>query len=224
MTNTNNVVDELFAVGAHFGYSKSKRHPSTKNLILGSKDGLDIINLEKTVESIAKAKERLTEIFSKGEKIIFVGSKAIIKDLTSELAENENILYVDNRWIGGTISNFPEIKKRIFKLRKLMEESENGEFSKYKKKEALQKEKEIVKLKKYYFGLVKLVELPKAIVVIDGKDEDIAVKEASDKKIDVISISSTDTDITKFNYPILANDRSRGTVEYIIRELFDIKK
>gem|GEM_PF-4928126 len=101
-----------------------------------------------------------------------------------------------------------------------MDESEKGEFSKYTKKEGLKLEKEIIKLKKYYFGLIGLTEAPKAIVVVDGKDEDIAVKEALGKGIEVISISSTDTNISEFTYPIVANDRSRGTVEYIVNELF----
>ena len=221
--NNNNVVSALFAQGAHFGYSKSKRHPSTKDLIFGSKDGLDIIDLEKTADAIEKAKARLQDIFSKGQKVILVASKPIIKDLAPVLAQKENVLYVNNRWIGGTITNFQEIKKRIFKLRRLMEESDKGEFAKYTKKEALQKEKEIIKLKKYYFGLLEMKELPKAIVVVDGKDENIAVDEARQKGVEVIAISSTDTDISIFDYPILANDRSRATVELIIKELFEIK-
>ncbi len=221
MQDKNKMVSELFALGAHFGYSKSKRHPSVKEFLFSSKNEMDIINLEKTVEQILKAKNKLNEIFSKDGKIIFLGNKAIIKDLTPDLAKREEILYVSNRWIGGTITNFSEIKKRILRLQKLMDEKERGEFSKYVKKEILQKDKEIEKLKKYYFGLLNLKELPRAIVVIDGRDEEIAIKEARDKGIDTIVIGSTDNNISEFTYPILANDRSRKVVDYIIKQIFE---
>lgn len=102
-----------------------------------------------------------------------------------------------------------------------MDEKERGEFSKYVKKEILQKDKEIEKLKKYYFGLLNLKELPRAIVVIDGRDEEIAIKEARDKGIDTIVIGSTDNNISEFTYPILANDRSRKVVDYIIKQIFE---
>ena len=97
MQDKNKMVSELFALGAHFGYSKSKRHPSVKEFLFSSKNEMDIINLEKTVEQILKAKNKLNEIFSKDGKIIFLGNKAIIKDLTPDLAKREEILYVSNR-------------------------------------------------------------------------------------------------------------------------------
>ena len=151
-----------------------------------------------------------------------MGNKAEIKDLTPEIAKNEKISYVDNRWIGGTLTNFAEIRKRISKLKKMMEDSEKGEFGKFKKKEVLKLEKEIVKLKKYYFGLTELAKKPDAIIIVDTKDESIAAKEALVMNVDVISISNTDNDISEIKYPIIANDRSRGTIEYIAKELFSI--
>lgn len=216
------MIEEMFAVGAHYGYSKTKRHPSTKNLIYGSKNNQDIIDLEKTELAINNAKDKLTEIFAKGGRIIFVGNKAEIKDLTPELAKCEKISYVNNRWIGGTLTNFVEIRKRISKLKKMMEDSEKGEFGKFKKKEILKLEKEILKLKKYYFGLTELMKKPDAIVIVDSKDESIAAKEALDMGIDVISIVNTDTNISNIQYPILANDRSRGAIKYIVEELFSV--
>ncbi len=219
----NNVIEEMFALGAHYGYSKSKRHPSVVEYIYGTKEGQDIIDLEKTFNSLEKAKERLNEILSKGGKVIFIGNKAEIKDLTPELAKNDNISYVNNRWIGGILTNFSEIKKRILKLKKMMEDLESGEFSKYTKKERMQKEKEIEKLKKYYSGLLDLSKKPEAIVVIDAKDEAIAIEEASKMDIDVIALVNTDNDLRKVNYPIVANDRSREVIKYIIEKLFNLK-
>ncbi len=220
----NKLVDELFARGAHFGYSKTKRHPSVKNWIFGSKDNMDIIDLEKTFDAIEAAKAKLTELTSKGGKIILVGNKSEIKDLVPELAKSDKIFYVNNRWIGGTLTNFGEIQKRIKKLALLIKDSESGAFAKFTKKEALKKEKEILKLKKYYQGLLNMFDKPKAIIVVDAKDEAIAVEEAKKIGIPVISISNTDNDISMIEFPILANDRSRSTIEFILKELLTAVK
>ena len=219
--NNNKTVEEMFALGAHLGYSKSKRHPSVKDYIYGNKDGTDIIDLEKTAEAVEKARNFLKEIFSNGEKVLFVGNKSEIKDLTSELASSENVLYVNNRWIGGTLTNFLEIKKRIKKLTELMDDAEKGEFEKYTKKERLDLNRSIEKLKKYYYGLLKMEKLPKALVLVDAKDESIAVKEALDSEIPTVAICNTDNDISKITYPIVANDRSRQSIEYIIKKLLN---
>ena len=221
---TKNIIDELFSKGAHFGYSKTRRQPSAKKFIFGTKEGLDIIDLEQTVDAIEVAKTKLQDITSKGGKIIFVGNKFEIKDLTPELAKSGSIFYVNNRWIGGTLTNFREIQKRIKKLALLVKDAETGEFAKFTKKEALKKEKEIIKLKKYYQGLLNMFEKPKAIVVIDAAAESIAVEEAKKIGIPVISISNTDNDVSEIEFPIMANDRSRSTIKFIIEELFSVIK
>ena len=219
---TKNIIDELFSKGAHFGYSKTRRHPSAKKAIFGTKEGLDIIDLEKTADSIEEAKVKLKDITSKGGKIIFVGNKAEIRDLTPALAKSDKVFYVNNRWIGGTLTNFNEIQKRIKKLSLLIKDAEAGEFAKFTKKEALKKEKEIIKLKKFYEGLLGMFDKPKAIVVVDAEEEAIAVEEAIKIGIPVISISNTDNNIEKIDFPILANDRSRSTIEFILKELFSV--
>jgi len=221
---TKNIIDELFTKGAHFGYSKTKRHPTAKDFIFGSKEGLDIIDLEKTEVALENAKSKLAEITSKGGKIILVGNKSEVKDLIPELAKSDKIFYVNNRWIGGTLTNFREIQKRIKKLALLMKDAETGEFAKFTKKEALKKEKEILKLKKYYEGLLNMFDKPKAIVVVDGKEEAIAVEEAIKIGVPVISIANTDNDISRVEFPILANDRSRSAIELILKELLSVVK
>ena len=219
MKDNNKIVEEMFAVGAHFGYSKSKRHPSTKDYIFTNKNGLDIINLEKTAKSMEEAREKLAEYKKAGKKIILVATKNEIKDLVPELASGENIFYVDSRWIGGTLTNFSEIRKRVFKLIKLTEEKESGELSKYTKKEQLGIDKEIIKLKKYYGGLVGIKEKPAALVVVDAIEENIAVQEAKNTNIDVVAICNTDNNITNIDLPIVANDRSRGAIQYILQTI-----
>jgi len=218
---SNKLVDELFAVGAHYGYSKSKRHPSIKNNIYTNKDGIDIIDLEKTAEAVEKVKKKIVNIIRKGGKVILVGNKAEIRDYIPEVTkDNRSVFYVNNRWIGGTLTNFEEIQKRIKKLALLIKDAETGAFSKYTKKEILKKEKEIEKLKKYYEGLLNLYDKPKLLIVVDSDEEKIAVQEANKNNIPVVSISNTDNDITDIKFPIVANDRSRQTIKKILDEIF----
>jgi len=221
MTVKNNkLVDELFAVGAHFGYSKSKRDPSVKNYIYTNKDGVDVIDLEKTAEAILEAREKVNSIIKKGGKILIVGNKAEIKDIVPGLARNQrSIFYVNNRWIGGTLTNFDEIQKRVKKLALLIKDSETGAFNKYTKREALGFQKEIEKMRKYYEGLLDLYEKPSLLIVVDAKDEEIAIAEAKKTNIPVIAITNTDTNIKEIELPIVANDRSRQTIEKILKEI-----
>lgn len=221
MTTSDAQIKEMFAAGAHFGYSKSSRHASVQDFVFGTKDGVQVVDLEKTAQQLAAAEEKIKTVAAGGGKIIFVGSKneshAVIKDVAAKLA----MPYVTTRWIGGTLTNFSEIKKRITKLSKMMADREKGEYEKYNKKEQLDLDKQIEKLQKHYTGLLTLTELPKALVVIDSKAEAIAVKEANDMNIPVISLSNTDCDITTIDFPIVANDSSVGSITYFINKLAD---
>jgi len=218
--NSNNMIEELFATGAHFGYSKTKRHPSVVEYIFGQKDGVDIIDLEQTEQQIIEAKIKLAEISAKGKYVIVVGTKYEARETAEAVAKvSPNVFYVNNRWIGGTLTNFDEIKKRLFKLEKLRKEKEDGDFAKYTKKEQLKLDKEIEKLEKYYNGIVGMKKLPEAIIVVDSKHESIAVKEAIETGVKIISISNTDCDISNIDYPIMANDTSSDTIKYILNLL-----
>lgn len=220
MTENNNIIEELFATGAHFGYSKTKRHPSVLEYIFGQKDGVDIINLEETEAQIRDAKVKLAEFSAKGRYVIVVGNKYEAREIVEEASKvSPNVFFVNNRWIGGTLTNYSEIRKRLFKLEKLTKEREDGDFGKYTKKEQLQLDKEIKKLEKYYSGIVGMKRLPAAIIVVDSKDESIAVKEAKELGIKIISISNTDCDISDIDYPIIANDTSVDTIKYIVTSL-----
>ena len=118
------------------------------------------------------------------------------------------------------MTNFSEIKKRVLKLKRMILESERGDFAKYTKKEAMQKEKEIEKLKKYYFGLMDLDKLPEVLVVVDPVMEEIAVKEAKDKDIDIVAISNTNANLEGIEFPIVANSRNRDVIKMLVSELF----
>ena len=212
-------VEELFAAGAHFGYSKAKRHPSTKDFVYGSKNRVEVIDLEKTVEALELAKEFLKETASRGGKIVFVASKNEVRKVVEEAATSINMPYVANRWIGGTLTNFSEIRKRVNRLVKLRTGFEKGEFGAYTKKERLDMEKEMNKLSRYYEGVIEMKVMPKAIVLVDSDAEFNALKEANDLNVPVIAISNTDCDVSKVKHPIIANDTSKEAVEIILKDL-----
>ena len=219
MTNTDAKIAEMFAAGAHFGYSKSSRHPSIQDFIYGNKAGVQVIDLEKTAAQLESAQQAVKELSVNGGKIVFVGSKNEAQDIIKSAAKETGMPYVSTRWIGGTLTNYSEIKKRISKLAKMMADREKGEYDKYNKKEQLDLDKEIEKLQKHYTGLLTMTELPKALIVVDSKSENIAVKEAHDMGIPVIAIANTDCDISMVKYPIVANDASVKSISYFIEAL-----
>ena len=222
MTTTDAQIAEMFAAGAHFGYSKSSRHSSVQDFVFGTKDGIQVIDLEHTAKQLEAAQEKIKTVTVNGGKVIFVGSKNEAQTIVKETADSLGMPYVTTRWIGGTLTNFSEIKKRITKLSKMMADVEKGEYAKYNKKEQLDLDKQIIKLQKHYTGLLSLTELPKAVIVVDSKAESIAVKEASDMNIPVIAISNTDCDISLVSYPIVANDASLKSISYFIEKLASV--
>ena len=158
--NTGNI-DRMFAVGAHYGYSKSRRHPSVSSYIFGVKNRVEIINLEKTDDLLVNALEFVKKLGSENKKILFIGSKNEAKNIINEIAESINMPYVTNRWIGGTLTNFSEIKKRINRMEDLSSKSEKGELAdKYTKKEQVMFNREIERLKNNFYGIRSLTEAP----------------------------------------------------------------
>ncbi|MFA5934257.1 MAG: 30S ribosomal protein S2 [Candidatus Paceibacterota bacterium] len=213
------IIDEMFKAGAHFGYSKTKRHPSTGQYIFGTKNRNDIINLEKTVESLAKAEEYVKMLSSTGKVLLFIGIKPESKKALIEGAQSVDMPYVTERWIGGAFTNFIEIKKRIAIMEDLKDKREKGELDKYTKKERLLIDEKIAKLHRYFSGLVSMKKIPDAIFVIDAKKEIIAVTEAKKAGVPVIALCNTDTNIKIIDYPIIANDASSSSVTYFINAI-----
>lgn len=217
-------IEALFKKGAHFGQVKSRRHPSGAQYIYGVKDRVDIFDLEKTVVLLEEAKKYVANIASTGGQILFIGGKNEAKQAIAKYAGYINMPFVSGRWIGGTFTNFPEIKKRVNRLETLRLEREKGDFAKYTKKERLLLDREIANLERYFSGILPMKELPKAVFVVDVKKEHIAVTEAHMLKIPVISISSSDCDFKGINVPIPANDASIATIEYILSEIVSAYK
>ena len=220
----NSVVDALFAVGAHFGFIKSRRHPSAKPFIFGVKNKIEIFDLEKTSVSLKKALEFVEELGSKNAKILFVSGKNEAKASIVLTAESINMPYVAGRFIGGTLTNFSEIRKRVEKLESWVSQKEKGELVKYTKKERLLIDREIDKLREFFFGLSVMKNLPQAVFVIDSNKESIAVKEAQKMGIPVISLSGTDNNLNEVEFAIPGNDASRISIEFFLQKIAEVYK
>lgn len=212
-------IEDLAKAGVAYGYSKNRRHPSTKEFIHTTQNGVDILDLNKTKDQIKEAVAFLKAIKEQNKKILFIGEKPEIVQIVKEVALAMDEPYVVNRFIGGTITNFSQIKKRIEKLNKMINDKNNGSWSKFTKKEQLLLQREMEKLDKNFGGLSSTTNLPGAIVVIDSKHEEIPVKEAAIAHIPVVALSNTDCDVSTIEYPILSNDSSKSSVEMILNIL-----
>lgn len=219
-TETQNpLVDAMFEAGVQYGYSRRRRHPSTKELIFGVKNRVEIWNLEKTVNYLNKAKEFVSTMAKEGKPILFVGGKNEARSIVRGAAESLGLPYVAGRWIGGSLTNFPEIKTRISRYEKLLEDREKGELLKYTKRERMMFDKEIEKLERNFKGLVPMKAMPGALFIIDPKAEHIALSEAKRAGIKTIALLNTDCDLRSVNYPIPGNDTSVESIRFVVKEL-----
>ena len=213
------IIEAMFKAGAHFGYQKSRRNASVAAYIYGTKNKTEIIDLEKTVEMLETAKNFITELAKAGKQILFVGGKNEARNTVKIAAMSVDMPYVTGRWIGGTITNAIEIKKRVAKFEDLQKQKEKGELSKYTKKEKMLIEKEIENLDEMFSGIVGMKDLPKALFVIDPRKENIAVSEAKKAGIPVIALANTDCNIKEIDYPIVANDASVSSIALFVSEI-----
>jgi small subunit ribosomal protein S2 len=217
--NKEKTIESMFASGAHFGLGKSRRHPSLSTYIFGTKNGTDIFDLEKTQALLEKAKAFVASLAKENKTILFVGGKKEAFKTIRNAAELQAMPYVDSRWIGGTISNFPQIRKRIDRYEKLISDKEKGELAKYTKRERMLIDKEIASLEKMFLGIVPMKKIPDALFVIDPRKEKIAVKEALDYNIPVVALCGSDCDISDVTYPIIGNDTSKLSIQYFVDEI-----
>src|SRR3989344_4296233 len=212
--NTVSLVDKMFNAGAHYGYSRTRRHPSVSTYIFATRNKGDIINLETTGVVLAETEEFVKSLGSRNKTILFVGTKPEAKEIIKSVAESLNMPYVTNRWIGGTLSNFTEIKKRIVELENYRKDSIEGGLEKYTKKERVVMAKKMEKLSKYYSGLVMLKKAPDALFVIDSRAEHIAATEARKSGVSVIALTNSDSNIKNIEYPLVGNDASIPSIQF----------
>ena len=219
-TETKSLIERLFKAGAHFGFTRSRRHPTVTQFIFGSKQGTDIIDLEQTSKLIETAKGILHEAGKAGKVVLFVGTKEEVVKIVREFALKAEMPYVVNRWIGGMLTNFTEIKKRIVRLADLLAQGESGELErKYTKKERVILGREIEKLDFNFGGIRALERMPALMIVVDPRHDSIATSEARELNIPVIGIMSSDTNLKEVTHPIIANDALQTSVRMILDEL-----
>ena len=213
-------VDRMLDAGAHYGLSKSRRHPTNKKNIFGTKQRNDIFDLEKTEVFLEKAKEFARKLGADRKVLMFVGGKPESHRIIESTAVAIETPYCVGRWIGGTLTNFPEIKKRVALLKKLEADKESGALGKYTKFERLQIDRQIEKLRAMYGGLLGLGDkLPHALFVIDPRREAIAVEEARTKGLPVIALANTDCNLAHVDYPIPANDSAPKSIRFFVSEI-----
>jgi small subunit ribosomal protein S2 len=221
MTNTGDTLElkSLFDTGAHFAQVRSRRHPSMKPFLVGTKGRQEIIDLVKTIGQLEVAKAVMATFAAEGKTVLFVGGKVEIAALVKKAAEDVGAPYVAARWLGGTISNWSEIGKRVERLAELTDQASATMSKKHTKLELVKIEREKKRLQQRLDGITTLTKRPDALLVVDTKHEKHAVKEAGDAGIPVIAIMSSDCDLAEAAYPIVANDTSRETVRLILGEL-----
>ena len=207
---------DLLDAGCHFGHQAQRWNPKMAPFLYGVRDGVHIFDLAKTKEGLEKAAEFVKDTVAKGGKIIFVGTKRQAQAIVKEEAQKAKMPFITERWLGGIITNWDNIKKSIDKLQDLKTQKEAGELKKYTKKENILIDREIARLERFFGGLVDLKELPAAIFIIDVKKEQAALREADKKNIPVIAIVDSNSDPGMVDWVIPANDDAVGSIKLIV--------
>jgi len=216
-TTNNMVIEEMIQAGLGFGHQVSKLHPKMKPYVSKIKDGIELINLEITVQKLEEALNFVKDAKKEEKTFLFVSTNPSLRNIVKEAAEKTDSFYVVERWIGGLLTNFSEIKKRLKYFNELEAKVAQPDFAeKYVKKERLQISKNLERLKLKFGGVKKMEKIPDVIFIVDLEKDNLALKEAIDIKKTIIAITDTNVDPTKVNYMIPANDDALSSVEYIL--------
>ncbi len=210
------MVEKLFDVGAQYGYAPSRRHPSVSDFIFGSKGDTELFDLEQTAQCLQSALDFVRSLAAARKTILFVGGKAEAREALKRVAERLNQPYVASRWIGGTLTNFGEIKKRLARLQEITDMREKGGLAKFTKLERLLIDREAENLEHMFGGLKGMQRMPEALLVVDSRQESGAVAEAHQLNIPVIALINSDCDRSKITYPIPANDASLKVISFVL--------
>lgn len=212
-------IEEMILAGLEKGRLISKTHPAMLPYVAGVKTPFYIINLEKTKEKFQEALNFIELSAKEGKKILVVETRGPFRKLVENFAKECHLNYVNWRWVGGTLTNFSSIKKRVDYLQKLKEEKEKGIWDKYTKKERMLLEKELEKLSKKFSGLEGLENLPDILLVLNPEKDNLAVREAQKKGIKIVAVCDTNCDPTKIDFPIPASNNSFPALAYILEKI-----
>jgi len=212
---------ELLEAGVHFGHQTKRWNPKMQKYIFGERNGIYIIDLQKTLKKFREAYAYVRDLAAEGGTVLFVGTKKQAQETVFEEASRCGMFYVNHRWLGGTLTNFATIRKSIARLKKLDEMSETGEYERLPKKEVIGLERERGKLQSALVGIKNLDRLPSAVFIVDPKKEKIAVEEAQRLAIPIVAIVDTNCDPTGIDYPVPGNDDAIRAVRLITSRMAD---
>ncbi|WP_322495860.1 30S ribosomal protein S2 [Chloroflexus sp.] len=214
-------IRELLEAGAHFGHPTNRWCPKMKPYIFTARNGIHIIDLQKTVTGLSQAYQFISDLTARGEKILFVGTKKQAQEAIMEEAVRADQFYINRRWLGGTLTNFTTIKRRLRLLSDLEERRDRGEFSRLTKAEAAKLEEKIVRLNRVFAGLKGMERLPGAVFIVDPRKEELAVREAAKEGIPIVAMVDTNCDPDPIDYVIPCNDDAIRGIRLLTGKIAD---
>lgn len=214
-------IRELLEAGAHFGHPTNRWCPKMKPYIFTARNGIHIIDLQKTVTGLSQAYQFISDLTARGEKILFVGTKKQAQEAIMEEAVRAGQFYINRRWLGGTLTNFTTIKRRLKLLSDLEERRDRGEFSRLTKAEAAKLEEKIVRLNRVFAGLKGMERLPGAVFIVDPRKEELAVREAAKEGIPIVAMVDTNCDPDPIDYVIPCNDDAIRGIRLLTGKIAD---
>ena len=218
---TNVTMKDLLEAGVHYGHQTRRWNPRMRPYIFTSRNGIHIIDIQKTIRLLQKACNFLEEVSSRGGHVLFVGTKRLSRDIVKEESQRAGMFYINHRWLGGTMTNFQTIRQSIHRLKKLEKMPSDGSYEKLTKKEILNVERECFKLERNLGGIKNMPSLPDAIFVVDAHKEQIAIKEANRLGIAVVAITDTNADPSGIDYIVPGNDDSTKSIQLFIKAAVD---
>lgn len=217
-------MQELLEAGAHFGHKVRRQNPKMSQYVYGARDGVNIIDLGKTEEKLKEAAEYAYKLGENGAVLLVIGTKKQSRELIVNLAKESTTPYITERWVGGMLTNFDEIKKNIRRLVSLKEQKAKGELARYTKKEQLLIDRKLQKFENELGGMSELTKIPDALFIIDSASESTAVKEAIRMNIPIIAICDTNADPSIIDYPIPANDDGIKSIKIVVETVMNSYK
>ena len=214
-----NQVRALFEAGLHLGHKKNRLHPKAKRFVYRVESGVSIIDLTLTANQLNEAKSFLKKCAEEEKILLVVATKKAASQFTKDLCKQHGISFITNKWLPGLLTNFETIIKNVKKLKELKEQKESGEWEKLVKHERVALNKHIVKLEKFYDGLINLTKKPDVIFILDIKKEKNAVVEAQKTHIPMVAVTDTNSDPSQVEYPIVANDDSPLSIQFLVSEI-----
>lgn len=207
---------ELLEAGCHFGHQSKRWHPQMKPYLYGVREGVHIFDLVKTKEGLEKAVKFFHDMSASGKTTLFVGTKRQARPVIVEEAKRIGVPFIAQRWLGGLLTNWEQVKKSVDKLTKMRDARGKGEYQKYTKKERILLDREINRLEKFFGGLISLTRVPDILFVVDVKKEEVAVKEARNKDVRVVAMVDSDSNPQLADDIIPCNDDAVGSIKFIV--------